>query len=234
MADSLLLKDYRPRPMLVTEDHTPARPRRPVLDAHNHLGPTFGDGWDSRPVAELLERMDEADVRAIVDLDGGWGEEILYRHLEHFKAKAPERFFHFGGVDWSRWPELGNGFGEWAAARLREQVRHGAQGLKIWKGLGLQVRDAEGSLVAVDDPRLDAVWHTAAELAIPVLIHVADPPAFFQPLDATNERWEELSAHPDWHFPSPPYPAFTTIADALARLVAGHPRTTFIGAHVGC
>jgi predicted TIM-barrel fold metal-dependent hydrolase len=63
---------------------------------------------------------------------------------------------------------------------------------------------------------------------------VADPVVFFQPLDAFNERWEELSAHPDWHFPSPPFPSFEAILNALANLVSRHPQTTFIAAHVGC
>jgi predicted TIM-barrel fold metal-dependent hydrolase len=233
-ADGLLLRDYQPRPALVSQDHTPTGPRFPVLDAHNHLGPEFGDGWADRPLAELLEAMDEAGVEAVVDLDGGWGEEILQRHLDHFKAGAPDRFFHFGGVDWGQWPAKGNRFGEWAAGRLGEQVRRGAQGLKIWKGLGLQVHDPQGQLVAVDDPRLDPIWETAAELHIPVLVHVADPVPFFAPLDRSNERWEELHAHPDWHFPSPPYPAFQAIVEAFARLVLRQPRTTFIGAHVGC
>ena len=233
-AADLLLHDFRPRPALVAEDCTPLRPRFPVVDAHNHLGPVWGGGWTDRPLAELLEAMDESGVEAVVDLDGGWGEEILYRHLDHYKGGAPDRFFHFGGVDWSRWPEQGDDFAEWAAARLRDQVRRGAQGLKIWKGFGLQVRDQHGQLVAVDDHRLDPVWQAAAELQVPVLIHVADPVAFFDPLDPYNERWEELHANPDWHFPSPPYPAFQTILEALARLVLRHPATTFIGAHVGC
>jgi predicted TIM-barrel fold metal-dependent hydrolase len=232
--DGLLLHDFRPRPALVIQDHTPVRPRFPVVDAHNHLGPVWGGGWTDRPLAQLLDAMDESGVEAVADMDGGWGEEILYQHLDCFKAGAPDRFFHFGGVDWSRWPELGDGFADWTAARLREQVRRGAQGLKIWKGFGLQVRDHHGQLVAVDDPRLDPLWQTAAELNVPVLVHVADPVAFFDPLDQVNERWEELHAHPDWHFPSPPYPAFQTIMEALARLVLRHLRTTFIGAHVAC
>jgi len=233
-AADLSLYEYRPRSALVTQDHTPQRPRFSAVDAHNHLGPVWGGGWADRPLVELLAAMDESGVQAVVDLDGGWGEEILCQHLDHFKAGAPDRFFHFGGVEWGRWPELGDRFAEWVATRLREQVRRGAQGLKVWKGFGLQVRDHHGHLVAVDDPRLDPLWQTAAELQVPVLIHVADPVAFFDPLDQYNERWEELHAHPDWHFPHPPYPAFQTILEALAMLVLRHPRTTFIGAHVGC
>jgi predicted TIM-barrel fold metal-dependent hydrolase len=86
----------------------------------------------------------------------------------------------------------------------------------------------------VDDARLEPLWATAGELNLPVMIHVADPAAFFDPLDQTNERWEELHAHPDWQFPSPPFPAFMTIMEQLANLVARHPQTIFIGAHVGC
>ena len=234
MGGDLLLREFCPRPRAVLRETAIQRPRFPVIDAHNHLGDEFGGGWIHWPAADLLAVMDESGVRVLVDLDGGWGEAILEQHLDHFKAAAPDRFVHFGGVDWARWPEHGNRFGEWAAERLRAQARRGAQGLKIWKGFGLHVRDAKGQLASVDDPRLDPLWATAGELGLPVVIHVADPVAFFDPMDATNERWEELRAHPDWHFPSPPFPNFISIVEALARLVQCHPRTVFIGAHVGC
>ena len=228
------LSSFLPKPKLVTKQTQVLTPRFPVIDAHNHLGEPFGGGWDKRPVAELLDVLDAAQVRLFVDLDGGWGEDILHRHLDHFKAAAPERFMIFGGVDWSVWPEHGDGFGEWAAERFRQQVARGAQGLKIWKPFGLHVRDQHGALVSIDDARLDPLWATVGEMNLPVLIHVADPVAFFDPLDETNERWEELHAHPDWQFPSPPFPAFETIMEGLANLVARHPATNFIGAHVGC
>lgn len=232
--DNLPLHDYEPRSRLALSETSVLRPRFPVIDAHNHLGEEFGGGWINRPVEELLDVLDQAGVKMLFDMDGGWGEQVLQQHLDHFRNAAPERFVHFGGVEWNQWPEMGNRFGEWAAARLEAQARRGAQGLKIWKKLGLEVQDREGHRVAVDDPRLDPIWSTAAELGLPVLIHVADPVAFFDPLDPSNERWEELHAHPDWRFPSPPFPPFRSIVDALARLVSRHPRTTFIGAHVGC
>ncbi len=230
----MLLTDYHPRPALTTPVTAVVKPRFPVIDAHNHLGEEFGGGWSLRPVTELLAVLDEAEVRVYVDLDGGWGEDILHHRLDKFKAAAPERFYIFGGVNWAAWPEHGDRFGEWAAPRLQAQAARGAQGLKIWKPFGLHVRDQHNQLVAVDDPRLDPLWATAGELGLPVMIHVADPVAFFWPLDHTNERWEELQAHPDWQFPSPPFPAFESIMTGLANLVARHPQTTFIGAHVGC
>ena len=233
----MLLEDFRPRSALVGPSTLVNRPRFPVIDAHNHLGEEFGGGWIHRPVSELLDVLDEAGVRLYIDLDGGWGEQILHDHLEHLEPAIPDRFRVFGGVDWTAWHEHNDRFGEWAASRLRLQASRGAAGLKVWKAFGLHVRDHKGQLVSVDDPRLDVLWATAGELKLPVIIHVADPVAFFEPLDETNERWEELQAHPDWHFPRsarPPFPRFISILTGMANLIQRHPQTVFIGAHVGC
>jgi predicted TIM-barrel fold metal-dependent hydrolase len=230
----MLLENFRPKSQLVTKTTLVNQPRFPVIDAHNHLGEEFGGGWDQKPLGELLDLLDEAGVTHYVDLDGGWGEDILAAHLAHFKEGAPERFQIFGGVDWSKWESLGDGFPAWAADRLKVQKGMGAQGLKVWKPFGLHVRDHRGNLVQVDDPRLIPLWETAGDLGLPVLVHVADPVAFFDPIDETNERWEEIGAHPDWAFTSPPFPSFMQIMNGWFNLVKRHPNTTFIGAHVGC
>jgi predicted TIM-barrel fold metal-dependent hydrolase len=230
----MLLENFRPQSKLITKATPVEQPRFPAFDAHNHLGQDFGGGWDQKPLPELLDQLDQAGITRYVDLDGGWGEHLLNSHLDHFKQPAPERFLVFGGVDWPQWQPKGEAFPEWAAGRLRLQKERGAEGLKIWKGLGLTVQDQQDRLVDVDDVRLDPIWETAGELGLPVVIHVADPVAFFDPVDETNERWEELGLHPDWAFTSPPFPAFLHIVGGLANLVARHPHTTFIGAHVGC
>jgi len=229
----MLLENYKPVSKLIVPTTTIDKPKYPVVDAHDHLTESFGE-WTRRPIRQLLDLLDEGGVKVYIDLDGGWGEDILHAHLDAFKNPAPDRFQVFGGVNWEPWAEKGDRFGEWAAERFRLQVARGAQGLKIWKIFGLHVKDQHGKLVEVDDPRLDPLWATAGELKLPVMIHVADPVAFFDPLDEYNERWEELRANPDWHFPSPPFPPFLSIVNGLARLVERHPQVTFIGAHVGC
>jgi hypothetical protein len=143
MSHSLLdlsLRDFHPRSKLVVKETRIEKPRFPVIDAHNHLAEPFGGGWDKRPVSELLDVLDASDVRVYVDLDGGWGEDILNHHLDKFKAAAPERFLIFGGVNWDAWHTHGDRFGDWAAERLRGQIQRGAQGLKIWKPFGLGAR----------------------------------------------------------------------------------------------
>jgi predicted TIM-barrel fold metal-dependent hydrolase len=227
----MLLTNYRPRSALVTKSTIVDHPRFPVIDAHNHLS-GFAGSWDQRPVSAVLDALDTAGVHTYVDLDGMWNEGQFHSHLDHFKNAAPDRFRIFTGLDWPAWPEHADHFGDWAAERLRQHVASGADGLKVWKDLGLRVHDQHGALVPVDDARLDPVWAVAGELGIPVMIHTADPVAFFWPLDENNERWEELGAHPDWHFPSPPFPSFESIVNAFANVVMRHSQTNFIGAHV--
>ena len=134
----MLLQNFRPTSKLVTKTTLVEKPRFPVIDAHNHLAEPFGGGWDQRPVGELIEQLDAAHVTHYVDLDGGWGEEILQRHLDHFKQAVPERFSIFGGVEWDKWAELGDAFPEYAAKRLEVHKGWGAEGLKIWRPFGLQ------------------------------------------------------------------------------------------------
>jgi predicted TIM-barrel fold metal-dependent hydrolase len=233
----LLLKDFKPRSALVTKDSTPQRARFPVVDAHNHLGYwdpyIFQDGgppgWTVKDVAATVGMMDELNIRCVVDLDGGWGDQ-LHANLERYKEPYPDRFCIFAWVDWSEAEQ--QGFGEKWAKELEKAVAAGAQGLKVFKYLGLVYRDRNGKLISPDDPRLDPVWAKAGELKIPVLIHSSDPVAFFWPLDETNERWDELHAHPDWHFYGKDYPSFIHPIEAQLRVVARHPGTTFISAHV--
>lgn len=215
------------------------RPRYPVISTHEHLGPVFGGDWRNRPVAELLATMDEVGVTTMVDLDGGQGD-ALSRQIERYQVPHPDRVVVFAGLDYDMWATE-SAFGELEAERLRDSAARGARGLKVWKLLGLRARDTTGRLVAVDDERLDPLWRVAAELRLPVAIHIADPVAFFQPLDAGNERTEELALHPDWHFwppmtspDGPGFPPFDDLLAAFDRLLGRHRGVTFVGAHVGC
>jgi predicted TIM-barrel fold metal-dependent hydrolase len=166
----------------------------------------------------------------MVDLDGGYGDE-LKQSLESFDQAHPGRFIIFANVDWSRIDEAN--FGEKMAAQLEQSVAMGARGLKIFKALGLRIRDRSGRLVSPDDERLAPIWAKAGELGIPVLIHVADPVAFFQPLDRHNPSYLTLKRRPEWHFHGPEFPSFEELIEAGIRLMKRHPETTFITAHTG-
>jgi predicted TIM-barrel fold metal-dependent hydrolase len=219
-AQDLPLRDFAPRSMLSVDVHEVPRAKFPVVDFHNHI--------NNADPARLLPIMDACNVGLIVNFTGGSGETLRAQVAK--VAPHPGRFVVFANVDWSRIDEPG--FGERAAAQLSADVKAGARGLKVFKSLGLGVKDASGRLVAVDDPRLDPIWAKAGELGIPVAIHTADPDAFFLPVDRLNERYEELLAHPDWAFGGPPFPKKDVLLAQRNNVIARHPRTTFVGLHV--
>lgn len=229
----LRLADWRPRSQRVAAEAVVTRSAVPSIDVHNHLGRWLADGeWMIPDVAELLSLMDAHSVATIVNLDGRWGDE-LEANLDRYDRAWPERFLTFCQLDWDL---LARPDGEFLLAeQLRDSARRGARGLKVWKNLGLAVRDASGDLVEPDDPRVIRILALAGELSLPVLIHVADPKAFFEPLDEHNERIDELREQPDWWFGDRAvFPSFDSLHDALARLVLATPGTRYIGAHVGC
>jgi len=230
-AADLKLRDFLPRPALRVAEHPVERAARAAVDAHNHLGRWLSadGGWMAPDVSRLLADMDAANVRAIVNLDGRWGDE-LEANLERYDRRHPGRFVSFCHLDWAE--TAAPGFGERLAQGLRRSLAAGARGLKVWKDLGLSLTDERGELLLPDDARLAPVWQVAAEEGAPVLIHTADPRAFFDPVDATNERFEELLLNPDWSCAHLGSRHYERLLEAFERLVAANPATTFIAAHM--
>jgi predicted TIM-barrel fold metal-dependent hydrolase len=133
-------------------------------------------------------------------------------------------------LDYAGWDEPD--FSARAAAQVEEGFRLGAAGLKQSKALGLYLRDKRGALLKIDDPKLDGAWAKCGELGLPVSIHVADPRAFWLPYDPSNERWTELKDHRNWWFGDPQmYPKREELLAALNRVIARHPKTTFVCVH---
>ena len=206
------------------------RKERRLVDLHQHVGSSEA----------LLQRavsiMDRAGIGIGVNLSGGTvtHKEGEFSAFERNKALGdrlhPGRFAYYMNLDYGGWDEPG--FSGRAVRQVEEGHRLGAAGLKEWKRLGLYLRDKSGKLIRVDDPRLDPVWRRCGELGLPVSIHVADPRAFWLPFNSDNERWTELKDHRPWWFgDAEKYPPRMDLLNALDRVVARHPLTTFVCVH---
>src|SRR5439155_1528243 len=219
------LEEYRPRSTLVTREHKIERARFPFIDIHSHhANPT------AQHVDELVKEMDTINLRVIVNLSGGTGDQ-LRQTVATMKGRYPDRFVVFANLSYD---DLDTpGYGKRAAARLEQDVKSGgAQGLKIFKNFGMDVKYSNGERVHVDDPEFDPVWQKCAELGIPVLIHTAEPSPFFDPWDYHNERWLELKQFPQRARPPEKYAPFETLVAERNHLFAKHPKTNFIAAHL--
>jgi predicted TIM-barrel fold metal-dependent hydrolase len=226
---TLLLKDFQPEPALHAAAHEIRRAKFPVIDVHNHTNDAVGIG-DRVDPQEMVARMDRLNIKTIVILTGMWGDK-LQTIIDSMVKPYPGRFVVFTQFDWSRVNDPN--FSELMVRQIDESVARGARGLKVLKDLGLGVRDSTGKLITIDDPRLDPAWEECGRLGIPVFIHVADPEAFFHPVDARNERYEELMEHPDWSFYGPQFPSLQELLAQRDRMFAKHPHTTFVALHFG-
>lgn len=197
----------------------------PLIDVHSHA---------DRQHFHLLEAAVESNgVDKIINLwNLEWPPPSFDDWGREFAGLPHDRMLLHHVPDMSRTdrPDLA----QTLADETTEAADRGASGVKVWKNLGLSIKDENGDLLAVDDTRLDPLWQAAGEAGLPVFIHVADPVAFFEPLDGNNERYEELSEHPDWWFGGPEFPSFHELMEQFENIVARHPETTFVGVHVGC
>jgi predicted TIM-barrel fold metal-dependent hydrolase len=226
---TLLLKDFKPVSMLHVPEHKIDRAKFYVIDVHNHINDAMGidDHMDPKRVVQI---MDATNVRTVVILTGMWGDK-LQKVIDEMVKPYPGRFMVFTQIDWSKIDDPN--FSQKMVEQIDDGVRRGARGLKLLKDLGLGVHDKTGNLIKVDDPRLDPVWEECGRLGIPVFIHTGDPEAFFHPIDASNERYEELVEHPDWSFYGPQFPSLQDVLEARNRMFAKHPHTTFVSLHMG-
>lgn len=226
-APIMSFEDYEPRSTLVVPEHPKTRSRFPFIDVHNHQD---SDEMTQEQVEQLVKDMDALNMAVLVNLSGGNGE-TFQKGLANLRAKHPNRFVQFANVDFRKFSEPD--FGNNAARQLELDVKNGAQGLKVFKNVGMFLKDADGKRVQTDDPRLDPIWAKCAELGIPVLIHVGEPAAFWQPWDRFNERWLELKQFPNRRRDSPQFASFEQTIGELHNVIRKHPKTLFINAHLG-
>jgi predicted TIM-barrel fold metal-dependent hydrolase len=234
----LLLENFRPQSQLRMEQHAPTRAKFPVVDVHTHFQRKFRGGAEE--LEQWVRLMDRNNIAVCVSLDGRW-DALLDEHARLLWAKHRDRLAIFVNLDWqgagkaddpASWDCQRPDFARRVAGQLAAGKERGACGLKIFKEFGLTYKNPDGSLLKIDDPRWDGIWRTCGELGFPILIHTADPAAFFLPIDERNERWEELHRRPDWSFHGPQSPRREDLLAALNRVIERHPQTTFIGAHV--
>lgn len=218
-------ENYNPVSTLVVPEHKLSHAKFPFIDVHNHQ-----NSMSAQSLAELVKEMDKLNMKVMINLSGNNGNR-LQSMTSSVKTNYPNRFIVFANIDVSGIGEAG--WTEKAVKQLQDDVQHGANGLKVFKNLGLSVKDNKGNRVTVDDPRLDAIWDKCGELKIPVLIHTADPKPFWDPVDEKNERWLEITTHPGRkRGPNDPAP-WETLIEEQHRMFKKHPRTTFIAAHFG-
>ena len=221
------IEEYEPKSTLVVPQHPTARAKYPFIDVHSHQN----GAMPADKLQKLVKDMDSLNLQVMVNLSGGYGERLA-TGVKNLKGHYPARFVVFANLNFNGIDEPD--YGRKAAAQLEQDVKQGgAQGLKLFKNFGMDLKDGKGQRIHVDDARFDPVWEMCSLLGIPVLIHTGEPWSFFQPQDRFNERWLELRQIPGRARPPERYPSWEMLMGEQQNLFTRHPKTTFIDAHLG-
>jgi len=235
MKKDLLLKDYNPVSMLCLKEHEVTNPKFPVFDAHIHIGALQMERKEAEKklnVAKMVKSLKKSGICGVVNLKMFWGD-MLKSHLKMLEGY--EEYIHtFASVDVSRLDEPD--FAKSADEELKQFKAMGIKGLKFWKNIGCTLKDSNGKYIRANDSRLFPIWEAAAKYGLPVLYHIADPKAFFTPVDEKNEFYEALVENPEWSFYDSDGEGRYTFEQLMQQqdnLLTENPDTTFIIPHVG-
>ncbi len=220
--NTILLKDYRPRSIYKVPITRIDKAKFPVIDMHSHPYAKTGS-----EISTWLKTMDDANVEKTMILTMSAGKEFDAIHAKY--SKYPDRFELWCGLDFTASNKR-----DFASAAVKELVRchdKGAKGIgEIHdKGMGLQSGDSKAPGMHPDDPRMDALWEKAAELRLPVSLHVADPIWMYQPMDKHNDGLMNAFA---WRLDNQPnIVKLPGMIDILERTASRHRNTTFVACH---
>ena len=231
------IEEYSPKSSLVVAENPRDRAKFPFVDVHSHQ-------W-KMPVMDftnLVAEMDSLNMGYMINLSGSGfatfaGNQDLMdlsltESLENIKKQGvSNRFGVFVNVDFNKIDDAD--FGTNNVEIIKDAVKQGVVGLKVYKNLGLNLKDNSGSRVKVDDKRLNPIWQICGELNIPVLIHSGEPSPFFDPIDKHNERWLHARQKPASFRPASEYPSFDVVMQEQYNMFKNNPNTTFINAHLG-
>ena len=175
---------------------------------------------------KLLSPNIDGGIIEVIERDFAATDAIYRRHPDRFAY-----FTTFYSADFEK-PD----FADEVISRIKNHVDAGAAGVKIWKNLGMVVKDKEGNYIMSDNPAFDPIYSYMEENNIPIMAHLGEPRDCWLPLEemvAPNNR-SYYKDHPQYHaYQIPEIPSYEKQIQARDNIMKKHPNLHFIGAHIG-
>jgi len=196
------------------------------IDAHSHV-----DTYDTY----FIEHSIADNFRLIsLNVDAGVPIEKQQEYASHYLENYPDKFAYVTSFEIDNWND--ENWEERTINYLRKSFDQGAVGVKVWKNVGMELRDKNGSFVMLDDPRFDAVISFIKENGKTLVGHIGEPLNCWLPIEEMTVRGdrEYFSSHPEYHmYLHPEFPSHEEIMEHRDNVLRKHPDLKFVGSHLG-
>jgi len=118
--------------------------------------------------------------------------------------------------------------------QLNQDFANGAVAVKIYKVMGMEMRNRVGKWVMADDPAFEPIYQDIAAHNRTVVAHLAEPDSCWKPPDPASPDYSYYKEHPqEYAYLHPDWPSKASILAARDHLVAENPHLRVVGAHLG-
>jgi len=201
------------------------------IDSHVHI----------RSADSTFEEQAAADNFVLITLNVDHGDPSDIMEQQEYAALSAERFpgrvffgptFFFDTTGW--------GTEEWNRKVIEQLGKDmdaaGVITVKIWKNIGMTVRDRSGTFIMADDPGMDPVINFIKSKGLPITAHLGEPRNCWLPIEEMTVRSDSgyFSRNPQYHmYLHPDYPSYEDQIAARDHILEKHTDLTFIGCHLG-
>jgi predicted TIM-barrel fold metal-dependent hydrolase len=200
------------------------------IDSHTHI-------YQYNPAyIALLEKlhMHTLDIMVVSDNADPERKNLSKESHDVFELvhKSDQRVFACTTFDAYQFND--SDFSEKAIAEIRRGLDEGAIAVKLWKNVGMEIKDEKGHYILPDNPKFTPIYRYIAAQHRTLITHIADPDtAWLPPGSHAIDRSYYLS-HPEWYmYKIPGSPSKEQILTARDHILAANPDLKIVGAHLG-
>jgi len=121
-----------------------------------------------------------------------------------------------------------------AIKQINQNFADGAVAVKIWKNIGMEIKNREGKFVMADDPKFEPIYKDIAEHGKTLMSHQAEPDVAWGPPDPSDPSWSYYQENPQWFlYNKPGFPSKQEILAARDHILGENPKLRMVGVHLG-
>ncbi len=233
----LLISAFITTTLLSSSAHTPPS-SIPELDAFTAIRPIDTHTHAFKPDSTFYAMMDRLHLH-ILDICVANRNDPNFPNLSS-KIKAAKAFVKGSNghavlcTTFDPFKFSDAAFAKQAIQQLNADFADGAVAVKIWKNIGMELKNSKGAFVLPDDPRLEPIYQDIAAHGKTLVAHLAEPDSCWQPPNKNSPDYSYYQKHPEWYmYSKPDHPSKQAILQARDHLLEKNPTLRVVGAHLG-